>query len=341
MNEISHWEEEIVLVTGGCGSVGTELVKQLLVLPVKKVIVFDHAESLVYHMDQKYRNEPRFDIMVGDIRDLPSLDRAMKNVTIAFHGAALKHVNLGEKTPDEIVSTNIVGVQNIISAAKSNQLKRVVFMSSDKAVNPTNVMGTSKLMGERLFTAAQMNQGREKTIFTSTRFGNVLGSNGSAVTTFMKQIRDGDNITLTDESMTRFVMTPQEAVMLVIYSSQRAIGGEVFVTKMPVMAIKDLIQAIMNLYAPSCNRDAKDIKIEVVGKRPGEKVYEELVSSEETSRVTEIENFFIVHPALEDRFTSSAVPSLNYYRSDQENLMTTSEIEDYLIKFEVLESAQI
>lgn len=334
------WKNKSVLVTGACGTVGRCLIDKLLQQGVRSVVAFDHAESQVYDLGQRYKQDDRVRSVVGDVRSRDSLLSAMHNVDFVFHGAALKHVNLGEVTPDEIVSTNVIGVQNVIHAARHSGVERVLFMSSDKAVNPTNVMGTSKLMGERLISAANHN-GRSSPIFCSTRFGNVLGSSGSAVPTFMKQIASGQPVSLTDVNMTRFVMTPDQAVQLLMDGIAQAQGGEVFVTKMPVMSIRDMIAAVIELYAPKVGRDPADVAVNVVGRRPGEKLYEELLSSEETSRVVETKQFFVIYPAIRsprvpEPAWTQGVPE---YRSDTQPLMTIKEIKEYFLMHRLLESS--
>jgi FlaA1/EpsC-like NDP-sugar epimerase len=184
-------------------------------------------------------------------------------------------------------------------------VERVVFTSSDKAVNPTNVMGTSKLMGERLMTAANGNLRTEGPVFTSTRFGNVLGSRGSVIPIFREQIRNGGPVTLTDASMTRFIMNIEEAVRLVIESALLAHGGEVFITKMPVMRIQDLAELMIQELARSYGHDPNDIKVKIIGTKPGEKMYEELMNQEETRRALELERYFAVLPAFSGRHHQS------------------------------------
>ena len=217
---------------------------------------------------------------------------------IVVHAAALKHVELSERAPFEVVQSNILGVQNVIEAADATSVARVLFTSSDKAVNPTNVMGTSKLMGERLMTAANARLGGSSTVFASTRFGNVLGSSGSVIPIFMRQIEAGGPVTLTEPEMTRFIMTVKEAARLVLDSIWQANGGEVFVTKMPAIRILDLAQIMIRTMAPVFGHDPEDIDIEIIGAKPGEKLYEELMSDEETRRSVELSRYFAVLPAF-------------------------------------------
>ena len=290
-----------ILVTGACGTIGAELISQMLTKPEcspEEMIGLDNNESQLFFMEQRYIDDARVNFYVADIRDRDELMRKMAGVHIVFHAAALKHVILSERSPEQVVQTNIQGVQNVIAASTENGVEGVIFTSSDKAVNPTNVMGTSKLMGERLITAANSHKRGSGPIFASTRFGNVLGSNGSVVPVFHNQIAQGGPVTLTDPQMTRFVMSVREAVRLVIDSVALARGGEVFITKMPVMRIADLATAMIEEIAPIYGFEPERIGIKIIGAKPGEKLYEELMNLEETRRAVELEDYFSVLPAF-------------------------------------------
>lgn len=298
---MKKFEGKSILVTGACGTIGMELTKQLLTdctYAPRELICIDNNESALFFLDQCYLDDPRAHFYVTDIRDRDALIELMKGVDIVFHAAALKHVILSERSPEQAVQTNICGVQNIIAAANRNHVETVIFTSSDKAVNPTNVMGTSKLMGERLMTAANSNKRRGGPVFASTRFGNVLGSNGSVIPIFHKQIAGGGPVTLTDREMTRFVMSIQESVKLVLDSAEMAKGGEVFVTKMPTVRIEDLAMAMIEELAPRYNKTPDQIEVVEIGVKPGEKLYEELMNSEETRRTIELKDYFSVLPAF-------------------------------------------
>lgn len=297
MNSI--FKEKRVLVTGACGTVGSELVHQLLEdYSVGELVGLDNNESEIFFLEQRYSKHHNANFFLGDVRDRDKLTRKMKGIDVVFHTAAFKHVILCERSPFEAVQTNILGVQNLVHAACENDVGCVIFTSSDKAVNPTNVMGTSKLMGERLMTAANSNHREKGPIFASTRFGNVLGSRGSVIPIFREQIRCGGPLTLTDPNMTRFIMSIREAVRLVIDSFHLARGGEVFVTKMPVIRIHDLAEVMIRELAPVYGHQTKDFRIEVIGYKSGEKLYEELMSHEETRRAWELERYFAVIPAF-------------------------------------------
>ena len=335
-----------IFVTGSCGTIGAELVAQLLGNPKynpKELIGIDNNESALFFQDQLYLDDSRASFFVTDIRDKDELSNRMKGVDIVIHAAALKHVILCERSPEQAVQTNINGVQNVIAAASLNDVEIVIFTSSDKAVNPTNVMGTTKLMGERLMTAANSSKRENGPIFASTRFGNVLGSSGSVIPIFRNQISNGGPVTLTDKNMTRFVMSVEEAVELVLNSVMEAKGGEVFVTKMPVMKIEDLAIAMIEELAPN------EIEVTEIGSKPGEKLYEELMSDEETRRTIELDKFFSVLPAFRGIYSdidynySTIVSELveDPYVSEQQTSLTIEEVKDFLRNNKLLLDANV
>ena len=335
-----------IFVTGSCGTIGAELVAQLLSNPKynpKELIGIDNNESALFFQDQLYLDDSRASFFVTDIRDKDELSNRMKGADIVIHAAALKHVILCERSPEQAVQTNINGVQNVIAAASLNDVEIVIFTSSDKAVNPTNVMGTTKLMGERLMTAANSSKRENGPIFASTRFGNVLGSSGSVIPIFRNQISNGGPVTLTDKNMTRFVMSVEEAVELVLNSVMEAKGGEVFVTKMPVMKIEDLAIAMIEELSPN------EIEVTEIGSKPGEKLYEELMSDEETRRTIELDKFFSVLPAFRGIYSdidynySTIVSELveDPYVSEQQTSLTVEEVKDFLRNNKLLLDANV
>jgi FlaA1/EpsC-like NDP-sugar epimerase len=287
------------MVTGACGTVGKELVAQLVTRFEPEILTgFDHNESELAVLEDRYRDKPNVRFLLADIRDSAALLRVMRDADVLFHAAGYKHVYACERSPLEAIQTNVLGVQNVIQAALENGIERLVFTSSDKAVNPTNVMGTSKLMGERLVTAAAVDQSRGRAIFLSTRFGNVLGSRGSVIPIFRDQIRKGGPVTLTHPGMTRFIMSLGDAVRLVIESIVLGQPGDVLITKMSAINIADLATVMVREFAPLCGHRIQDIEVKVVGQKPGEKLYEELMNEEETRRSFELDRYFVVRPAL-------------------------------------------
>ncbi len=342
------YEKCRIVVTGAAGTVGEELVRQLLAMPVAEVRALDNNESALFFLGECYREDPRLQVFLADVRDENKMDRMFKGCDLVFHSAAFKHVPLCERSPFDAVQTNIIGVQNVIRAALVNNVQRVLFTSTDKAVNPTNVMGTSKLMGERLITAANaLKDGKVGPVFTSTRFGNVAGSRGSVIPLFHHQIRNGGPVTLTHPGMSRFVMTLSEAVELVLESMRLAEGGEVFVTKMPVLRIKDLAKVMVDLLAPYYGYDPHKIEIREIGPRPGEKAYEELMNEEEIRRSLELSKFFTVLPAFQNIYdkieysyegmTGRGVDKP--YNSDNEVPMSFEEIRNFLLRPDVFDEA--
>jgi len=300
-------KQKRILITGACGTVGKELVRQLLsAQKVAELIALDNNESELFALEQQFSGYDQATFFLADVRDRDRLSDKMKGIDWVFHTAAFKHVLQCERSPFEAVQTNILGVQNIIYAAVENNIERVIFTSSDKAVNPTNVMGTSKLMGERLITAANGSQRDTGPIFASTRFGNVLGSRGSVIPIFHDQIRRGGPVTVTDPQMTRFIMSIEEAVQLVIDSGILCRGGEVFVTKMPAIRIQDLAEVMVANLATLYGHAVGDIDIKNVGHQPGEKLYEELLNQEETRRSWELVRYFVVLPAFRDIYRDIA-----------------------------------
>lgn len=299
--DFSTFDKQRIVVTGACGSVGSELIRQLLTdsrYNPAEVIGIDNNESELFFKDQSWINDKRVRYFICDIRDKLELQQRFRGADVVFHTAALKHVVLCERSPEQAVHTNIQGVQNVIDASTACNVKVVIFTSSDKAVNPTNVMGTSKLMGERLMTAANSHKRDKYPIFASTRFGNVLGSNGSVVPIFKNQISSGGPLTLTHTDMTRFVMSIESASQLVLNTASLAKGGEVFITKMPIVRIEILAKAMIEVLSTRYGYSPEEIKIEDIGTKPGEKLYEELMSDEETRRSIELANYFSVLPAF-------------------------------------------
>jgi FlaA1/EpsC-like NDP-sugar epimerase len=339
-----------ILITGAAGTVGTELVRQVIEFEPAGIRLLDNNETELFFLGKNYRHTGKVRAFLGDVRDNQKLINIARGVDIIFHAAALKHVDLSEYNPFDAVQTNIIGVKNVVQAAISCNVPRVIFTSSDKAVNPTNVMGTSKLMGERIITAANIVNTNGHQVFSSVRFGNVLGSRGSVVPIFAGQILRGEAVTVTDARMTRFVMSIPEAATLVLEGAMLACGGEVFVTKMPVMRTLDLARAMIDLLAPRVGRDPDEVTISYIGANPGEKLFEELMTQEESSRTRELPNMFAIMPSYRAFYRA-----INYYYPDalpdQENLqpyissseipMTIEEIEAFLERARLLEAFSI
>jgi UDP-N-acetylglucosamine 4,6-dehydratase/5-epimerase len=277
-----------VLITGACGSIGSSMVEKMLSLGCV-VCAFDQNEDGLFHLDQKYKHNygDNIKLFLGSVRDKGRLDMALEGVVVVFHCAALKHVYLSEYNPFEAMQTNINGVNNIINASLKANVRQVIFTSSDKAVNPSSTMGATKLLGERLMTAANHHSGDHSTRFSSVRFGNVLNTNGSVLHIFRQQLKEKKPLTITSEYMTRFFITMDQAINLCIYAANNMIGGEVFIMNMGSCTIVDLAKAISR---------GESFKYTVIGEKPGEKLYEELVTEVEAPRTALIDNIYTIIP---------------------------------------------
>ena len=334
-----------VFITGAAGTVGRALAEKLSTFPVEELILFDNNESEAFFLREKFRDDPRVTVYLGDITDHEKIKKICRGVNIIFHCAAYKHVILSEYNSFDYVKINVLGTQNIIECALENEVDLVINTSTDKAVNPTNVMGATKLLGEKLITAANATSYGSKTIFSSVRFGNVLGSRGSIVPLLIKQIKRGGPVTLTDERMTRFVMSINDATNLVLKSATLAIGGEVFVLKMKAVRIIDLIKAVVELVAPEFGYEPESIEIKKIGAKPGEKLYEELMNEEETTRSMELKDMFVIIPAFkpiynkkEYRYPDVVKEQIEKpYISKHEEFLSVEEIKEYLKREGVIE----
>lgn len=280
------WSTNVVLVTGGTGSFGRKFVDTMLRnYNPRKLIVFSRDELKQHEMRVSGFNDPSLRYFIGDVRDRDRLRRAMQGVDVVVHTAALKQVPACEYNPIEAVVTNIDGGRNVIEAALDTGVRRVIALSTDKAVNPVNLYGATKLVSEKLFVQANAYRGEGPARFSCVRYGNVVGSRGSVIPLFLEQ-RDSGKVTITDPRMTRFWLTLSQGVQFVIDCIERMHGGEVFVPKIPSMNIMDLAAAI----APNC-------EIEEIGIRPGEKLHEVLISEDEARQGIELEDSFVIQPA--------------------------------------------
>lgn len=265
--------KKIILVTGGTGTIGSALVKEILKFEPSQVRVLSRDESKQYDLLESLGHPHNLRMLIGDVRDKDRVEFAMRDVDIVFHAAAMKHVPFCEYNPFEAVKTNIIGSQNVIDAAIACNISRVVAISTDKVVNPIGVMGMSKLMMERLFINANYYKGKNKTEFSCVRFGNVTWARGSVLSLWEKQIKTKMEIDVTDPDMTRFMMSQENAINLVLEACKLMRGGEIFVLKMPSIKMMDLANLFNKKYYPG-----KKIGIKIVGERVGEKKHEELLN---------------------------------------------------------------
>ncbi len=296
----SFFRDKTILVTGATGSIGSEVVKQLLKFEPKTVRLFSRDEHKQYLLQQELKHRDRDDVryLLGDVRDYARLKRALKGVDYVFHCAAYKHVPFCEYNSFEAVKTNVIGTQNVIDAAIEQDVERVLLVSTDKAANPGNVMGATKLLAEKLMTSAMHAAGSQNIRFASVRFGNVLASRGSVLPLFCDQIREGNSITITEPTMTRFFMSIPQAVSLTLDSMERMDGGELFILKMPSVVLSDLLDVLVEELAPQFGKDPASIKREVIGIRPGEKVSEMLMTDQEAQYASEEDTMFVVRAPI-------------------------------------------
>lgn len=315
-----------VLVTGACGSVGSALVRRLLD-DGHTVCAFDQSEDGLFKLDQELKDGgDRLRLFLGNVRDENRVRLAMDGVGIVFHCAALKHVYLSEYNPFEAMQTNILGTNNVIQAAIAAEVERVVLTSSDKAVNPTSTMGATKLLGERMFIAANHFAGRHKTRFACVRFGNVLNSNGSVLQIFKRQLDNNLPLTITSKAMTRFFISMPQAVDLCLDASARMVGGEIFVMNMGSSDILSFAKAVSG---------SRPLQFTEIGNKPGEKLYEELVTENEAPRTVLDGNTYVVLPDTVDimveemrtRYTVyDKLPRLKTALRSDEGLLSQTEV---------------
>ncbi len=288
----NEFKNKTILVTGGTGSIGSELVTQLLRYKPKQVRIFSRNESRQYYLLEKIDHPQNVRTLIGDIRDKERLNFAMRGVEMVFHTAALKHVPFCEYNPHEAVKTNIIGSQNVIDTALENGVEKVIAISTDKAANPHNVMGTSKLMMEKLFINTNHFTPQKGTRFSCVRFGNVGWSEGSVLNLWKNQAERRGTINLMNKDMTRFFMSIEQAVKLTIKAAELSKGGEVFILKMPSIKISELAKLFIKKHFPD-----KNIKINEVGDRVGEKIHEDLLGgSDSAKKVMANEAMFILVP---------------------------------------------
>ncbi|MCB0396434.1 MAG: polysaccharide biosynthesis protein [Flavobacteriales bacterium] len=310
-----------ILITGGTGSFGNHVARYLSEQQPDNIMIYSRDEKKQYEMR---KDHPDYQYIIGDVRDERRLGRAMKGVDYVFHAAALKQVPSCEESPMEAVQTNIYGSYNVTETAIRNGVEKVVALSTDKAVKPINAMGISKSMMEKI--VCSQNQQKVDTVFCCVRYGNVMGSRGSVIPLFKKQIDEGQNLTITDPDMTRFLMTLGQSVELVLHAMLHASGGEVFVKKAPATTVEALAKAMLSKYG-----DGDQGRLQNVGIRPGEKKHEVLVNEYEMTRAVESEGYFEVVPEYrENKTNTNYTPGYEYTSENTEQLTTDQSISDLL-----------
>jgi len=306
------FNNKVLMITGGTGSFGNAVLKRFLSTDVREIRIFSRDEKKQEEM-RIALNNPKLKFYIGDVRDYESTYQAMKGVDYVFHAAALKQVPSCEFYPMESVRTNIIGTENVMNAATANGVKRVVVLSTDKAVYPINAMGISKAMAEKLMVAKSRMQRKDETVFCATRYGNVMASRGSVIPLFVSQIKEGKPLTVTDPKMTRFLMSLEDSVDLVLYAYEHGQQGDIFVQKAPASTVADLAQALTELFGGK-----EDVRI--IGTRHGEKLYESLISREEMAHAQDMGGYYRIPADNRD---------LNYAQYFSEGEEKISHSEDY------------
>jgi UDP-N-acetylglucosamine 4,6-dehydratase len=298
-----------ILITGGTGTIGYYLTKRLLQEDPAVIRIFSRDEYKQYNMSLDFQDSvSKLRFLIGDVRDQQRLIRAMEDIDYVFHLAGMKHVPFCEYNPFEAVQTNVIGTQNVIQASIQTNVQKVLFTSTDKAVSPSNTYGATKLTAERLISAAGYQKGAKSTTFASVRFGNVMGSRGSVIPLFKKQILEQSMVTVTDTKMTRYMMTPNQATSLLLEANRMSLGGEVFVLKMPIVKLIDLAEVMIEELTER-NKLSERIEIREIGLRAGEKMEEELMTYDERCKVIDKRYVYIIPPI----YSSSTYP-------DEENM---------------------
>lgn len=293
INNNNFYKNKTILVSGGAGSIGFELTKSLLKLSPKIIRVYDNNEGGIFNLKNVLKSK-KVRFMLGDIRDKNRLLYALNDVDVVFHTAALKHVSFCEENPFEAVKTNIIGTQNLLEASLESKVDKVIAISTDKAVNPLNVMGATKLLVERLVMAVSNYKGKRNTQFSCVRFGNVLASAGSVIPIFKEQIEKGGPVTVTNPKMSRFAMSIPQAVKLILEAGEKAKDQEIFVLKMPVVNIMDLAETMIENLAKTYGFKPEDIKIKIIGSKIQEKMHEEIANEYEKRMMSEYKNMYVI-----------------------------------------------
>ncbi|MCK9617660.1 MAG: polysaccharide biosynthesis protein [Lentimicrobiaceae bacterium] len=307
------FNNKILLITGGTGSFGNAVLRRFLDSDIKEIRIFSRDEKKQDDMRQQYHHNDKIKYYIGDVRDKRSVSTVMKGVDYIFHAAALKQVPSCEFFPMEALKTNVIGTENVIDAAIQEGAKKLILLSTDKAVYPINAMGMSKALAEKVLIAKSRNLNGSGLIICATRYGNVMASRGSVIPLFVDQIKNGKNITITDPNMTRFMMSLSDAVNLVLYTFEHGEQGDIFVQKAPASTIYDLAIALQDIF------NSKN-EVKIIGTRHGEKLYETLVNREEMVKAIELENYYKIPADTRD---------LNYNKYFLEGVEDVSIIDDY------------
>ncbi len=329
------FKDKVLMITGGTGSFGNTVLKRFLSTNVSEIRIYSRDEKKQEDM-RIALNDDKLKFYIGDVRDHDSLHQAMKGVDYVFHAAALKQVPSCEFYPMEAVRTNVMGTENVLSAATANGVSRVIVLSTDKAVYPINAMGISKAMAEKLMVAKARMQRKGETVFCATRYGNVMASRGSVIPLFVSQLKEGKPLTVTDPNMTRFLMSLEDSVDLVLYAYEHGHQGDIFVQKAPASTIAVLAQALKELFG-------RDNEIRVIGTRHGEKLYESLISREEMAHARDMGDYYRIPADNRDlnyaKYFSEGeekISSLDDYTSHNTNRLNVEEVKNLLLKLDYI-----
>ena len=305
-----EFQNKTILVTGGTGSIGLGLIKQLIKCKPKHIRIFSNDENSIVEIKELIGENKMFQFMVGDVRDKDRLRLAIRNVDIVFHAAAMKHIDICEQNPFDAVKTNVVGTSNILEVAIIENVSKFIFISTDKATNPTSTLGGSKLLAERLTSDASSYVGTGKTKFAIVRFGNVIGSRGSVFQIFQKQIVNGKPLTITDARMTRFIMSISEAAQMILKVTHKAKDGEIFILKMPSVRIEDLAVGMLKVFKKRFTKSSISSKIKISKSRERERFHEFLVTNEEIPYCYDIGDMYKI-TRTENEFSSESATRIN------------------------------
>lgn len=329
------FNNKVLMITGGTGSFGYTVLKRVLATDVREIRIFSRDEKKQEEMRIEL-NHSKLKFCIGDVRDYDSVSSAMKGVDYVFHAAALKQVPSCEFYPMEALRTNVLGTENVMNAATANGVKRVVVLSTDKAVYPINAMGISKAMAEKLMVAKARTQRENETVLCATRYGNVMASRGSVIPLFVSQLKEGKPLTVTDPNMTRFLMSLEDSVDLVLYAFKHGKQGDLFVQKAPASTVADLAQALKEIFK-------KDNPVRIIGTRHGEKLYESLISREEMAKAEDMGEYYRVPADNRDlnyaQYFSEGeemVSHLNDYTSHNTERLNVEQIKQLLLKLDYI-----
>jgi UDP-glucose 4-epimerase len=332
------FENKVLLITGGTGSFGNAVLRRFLSTGVKEIRIFSRDEKKQEEMRIALANK-KLRFYIGDIRNIDSLSQAMKGVDFVFHAAALKQVPSCEFYPMEAVRTNILGTENVMNTATENKVKRLIILSTDKAVYPINAMGISKAMAEKLMVAKARMQQAGETIFCATRYGNVMASRGSVIPLLISQLKSGTPLTLTDLNMTRFLMSLEDSVDLVLHAYEHGEQGDIFVQKAPAASLADLAEALAKIFS-------KEAKVQIIGTRHGEKLYETLISREEMAHASDMGRYYRIPADNRDlnyaKFFSEGdekISHFNDYTSHNAEQLNVEQLKDLLLKLDFIKGA--